>query len=638
MNSTQARFSIEETTRMIQLSFMKIERFALWLFVVLTVCACAGNPAFQNAEEALKNKNWDVAVYEYQQAQNKDPNNPEIKLKLSMAKIFAARWHYEEAKRHLEKDNLEKAAEQLELATELDPENNAAQEELTRLKYRIEHPEEKPAPPAARERPLSELPSVALQPEFKPKSDVPIELKFKDTSLKEVLQTLGKLGDVNVLFDKDFSDMPVSFDFVNTTFLQAMDTVLTGTQNLYRVIGKNTILVAPDTPQKRNEYEESVTRTFYLSNADVEEIARVLRNVLGVQMIATNARLNTVSIKDKITKVIAAEKVVHQLDKPKSEVVVDVEILEVNRLRLTNYGLQIHSAGSDGIDTSLITKPEELALDPGPVVSRSNFFITNFPQATLRLLKQDSDSRLLASLPLRTVVGETGRVRFGSQVPVPQTTFAPIATGGVNQQPITSFVYRDVGINIDLTPRVHYDGEVTLEVIIESSAISGTGFGNLPQFSTSRVEKTIRLKEGETNIIAGLIRDEERSSMRGIPGLAKIPILGKFFAANEKQIQETDVVLALSPHIIRNVPITPEDEKMLWLGIEGQQQQGGFYRPYSPAPYVPQTPPTIQEKPRPGIQFQSNPGLTTPEEDTTEEDTTDEEDTGDEDPGDYEEQ
>ncbi len=602
---------------------MKIQRFVLLLLGALFLWSCAGNRAFQNAEEALKNKNWDVAVYEYQQALDKDPNNPELKLKLSMAKIFASRLHYEEAKRFLEAKNLEKAAEQLELATELDSENKGAREELTRLKYRIEHPETDTTPKPPAERPLSQLPSVALQPEFKPKSDVPIELKFKDTSLKEVLQTLGKLGDVNVLFDKDFKDAPVSFDFVNTTFMQALDTVLTGTQNFFRVIGKNTILVASDSPQKRSEYEESVSRTFYLSNAEVEEIARVLRNVLGIQMIATNARLNTVSIKDKITKVIAAEKVVRQLDKPKSEIVVDVEILEVNRLRLQNYGLHIHSPGVDGIESTLITKPEELTLDPGPLISRSNFFITNFPQVTLRLLKQDSNSRLLASLPLRTVVGETGRVRFGSQVPVPQTTFAPIATGGVNQQPITSFVYRDVGINIDITPRVHYDGEVTLEVIIESSAISGTGFGNLPQFSTSRVEKTIRLKEGETNIIAGLIRDEERSSMRGLPVLSKIPILGKLFSANEKTIQETDVILALSPHIIRGLQITPEDEKMLWLGIEGQPQ-GGYYRPYAPVPYVPQ--PTVPEKPKPGIQFQPNIQSDNEEAAEDEEDSLDEED------------
>jgi general secretion pathway protein D len=271
---------------------------------------------------------------------------------------------------------------------------------------------------------------------------------------------------------------------------------------------------------------------------------------------------------------------------------VDVELLEINRSNLQQYGLQIHSPGEDGITTTLATDPEKLRLEPGPVVSRSNFFITNFPQATLRLLKSTSDSKLLANLPLRTVVGETGRVRFGNQVPVPQTTFAPIATGGVNQQPITSFLYRDIGINIDITPRVHRNREVTLEVIIESTAVSGSGFGNLPQFSASRVEKTIRLKEGETNIIAGLIRDEERTALKGIPGLAEIPFLGKLFASNEKEVRETDIVLALSPHVVRNLTITPDDEKMLWLGIE--EQQGNTYRPYQP---VPTLPPAYEETP-----------------------------------------
>ena len=178
-------------------------------------------------------------------------------------------------------------------------------------------------------------------------------------------------------------------------------------------------------------------------------------------------------------------------------------------------------------------------------------------------------------------MGETGRVRFGSQVPVPQTTFAPIATGGVNQQPITSFIYRDVGINIDITPRVHLDGDVTMETIIESSSIQGTGYANLPKFSTSRVEKTIRLKQGETSIVAGLVRDEERIGMKGLPGLASIPIIGKMFAANEKEVIETDVVLALSPHIVRKINVTPDDEKMIWLGIEENQGTGGSFRPYN---------------------------------------------------------
>ncbi len=553
---------------------MQTSRLLLVAILVGVLASCAGNQAFKNAERALKNKDWDIAVSEYEQALKSDPHNAELKMKFNMAKVFASRQHYEAAKKHMQNKNLEKAATELEVAIALDPDNKPAIEELSKVQNLILHPEEAllKGPPA--ERPLSELPSVALQPEFVPRSNAAIQLRFKDSSLREVLQTLGKVGDVNVLFDKDFHDMPVSFDFNNTTFLQSLDTVLTTTHNFYKLIGKNTIMVAPDNPQKRAEYEETVSRTFYLSSADVEEIARVLRNVLGVQMIATNARLNTVTIKDRITKVLAAIKLVHQLDKAKPEVVVDVEILEVNRRRFQEYGLQIYSAGSEGIETTIFTKPTELALDPGPIVSRSNFFISNFPQATFRLLRQDSNSRLLASLPLRTVVGETGRVRFGTQVPVPQTTFAPIATGGVNQQPITSFVYRDVGINIDLTPRVHRDEEVTLELIVESSSISGTGFGNLPQFSTSRVEKTIRLKEGETNIIAGLIRDEERDVMRGLPWVSKIPVLGKLFAANEKEINETDVIVALSPHILRSIDINPQDEELLWLGIESQQQPG----------------------------------------------------------------
>jgi general secretion pathway protein D len=574
---------------------MQIRKLVLAALLVSLFAGCAHNQAFRNAERALKNKDWDIAVSEYEKALKQDPHNAELKLKFNMAKVFASRQHYEIAKRHIENKNLEKAASELEVAIALDPENKPAADQLAKVQHMIQHPEQALVQVVPTERPLSELPTVALKPQFEPRSNAPIQLRFKDSSLREVLQTLGKVGDVNVLFDKDFRDLPVSFDFSNTTFLQALDTVLTTTHNFYKVIGTNTIMISPDNPQKRAEYEETVSRTFYLSSADVEEIARVLRNVLGIQMIATNARLNTVTIKDKITKVLAGVKLVNQLDKAKPEVVVDVEILEVNRSRFQQFGLQIHSPGADGIQTSIFTKPPELAIDPGPIVSRSNFFISNFPQATFRLLRQDSNSRLLASLPLRTVVGETGRVRFGTQVPVPQTTFAPIATGGVNQQPITSFVYRDVGINIDMTPRVHRDEEVTLELIVESSSISGTGFGNLPQFSTSRVEKTIRLKEGETNIIAGLIRDEERDVMKGLPLIHKIPILGRLFASNEKEIKETDVIVALSPHILRAIDVTPEDEEMLWLGIDTQQQPGA-YRPYTTMPVPPPIQPTIEEE------------------------------------------
>ena len=287
----------------------------LIFLLLFAISGCAANQAFRNGEKALKNKQWDVAVSQYEQALKKDPDNAEIKLKFNMAKVFASRTHYEQAKRQIESKNLEKATIELELAVSLDPENKPAAEKLEEVQKMIQHPETAKKSPEE-ERPLSELPSVALQPEFKPSSNTPIQLRFKDSSLREVLQTLGKVGDVNILFDKDFQDLPVSFDFSNTTFLQSLDTVLTTTHNFYKVIGKNTIMIAPDNPQKRSEYEETVSKTFFLSSADVEEIARVLRNVLGIQLIATNARLNTVTIKDRITRVIAAKKLVDQLDIP----------------------------------------------------------------------------------------------------------------------------------------------------------------------------------------------------------------------------------------------------------------------------------------------------------------------------------
>lgn len=601
-------------------AFARIVRGLLLIAVLVAAAACTRNMAFHNGEAALKNKNWDVAVAEYSRALAQDPNNAEVKLKLGMAKMFAARAHYEEAKRMEDAGKMQEAAMELEVAADLDPDNKSAEDELARLKKEIEHPEMMQKSDEAEERPLSELPSVALEPEFSPKKNVPIELKFKDTSMKDVITTLGKIGDVNILFDNDFKDMPVTFDFTNTTFLQALDSVLSSSHNFYKVIGRNTLIIAPDRPEKRAEYEETVSRTFYLSNAEVEEVARTLRNVLGIQMIATNVRLNSVTIKDRITRVIAAEKLVRQIDKPKPEIVVDVEILEVSRSRSQEYGIQINSPNSEGINTTVFTKPNELALDPGPIVSRSNWFISNFPQATLKLLKQSSDTKVLASLPLRSVTGETGRVRFGRQVPVPQTTFAPIATGGVNQQPITSFIYRDVGINIDVTPRVHRDGDVTMELIIESSSIAGTGFGQLPEFTTSRVEKTIRMREGETGIIAGLIRDEELTSQSGLPVLSQIPVLGKIFSDNNTTIREADVVIALSPHIIRDLKITPEDEKMLWLGIE-EQQQGNTYR-YSPVPNIP-----------PSYEPQQDEEQTQPEEEQPDESS---DDTGDVPPEEYE--
>jgi general secretion pathway protein D len=194
-------------------------------------------------------------------------------------------------------------------------------------------------------------------------------------------------------------------------------------------------------------------------------------------------------------------------------------------------------------------------------------FVTGLPALYYRLLKSDGNTRTLAHPQLRTSEGLAAQARFGERVPIPVTTFAPIATGGINQQAITSFVYENIGVNIDITPRTHHNDEVSLSLKISVSNISGQLNGQ-PTFGNREITTTIRLKDGETNMLAGLIRDEERVTLAGIPGLSDLPFVGKLFASNKKETLESDIVLTLTPHIVRVLDLSEADLRPFRLGRE----------------------------------------------------------------------
>ena len=201
----------------------------------------------------------------------------------------------------------------------------------------------------------------------------------------------------------------------------------------------------------------------------------------------------------------------------------------------------------------------------------------------LTLLRADSDTRVLANPQLRAVDGETAQAEFGERVPVPITTFTPIATGGVPQQPVTTFQYENIGVNILVTPRVHHDNQVSIALEVRLSTISGTGFGGLPKFGNRSVNTVLRLGDGETSLLAGLINDIERTSLTGTPGLASVPLLGRIFSANKKEIEESDIVLTLTPRIIRNTDVELDD--LLPHTIDGVGiPSGAIYEPPQPAP------------------------------------------------------
>src|SRR6185295_14155283 len=292
----------------------------------------------------------------------------------------------------------------------------------------------------------------------------------------------------------------------------------------FRVSAPKTLVVIPDTPAKRREYEEEIVRTFYLSNADLKETMDLLRMVLDARRISPTTATNALTIKDSPERIAAASRVISAIDKARPEVIIDVELIEVDRTRLQEYGLQIASPGSPGLNGSVsvngASSASGMSLSALRNLSQSDLLLASLPSLYYRLLKSDTNTRTLANPQLRTTDGVAAQAKFGEQVPVPVTTFAPLATGGAAQQPITSFNYQNIGVNIDITPRTHHDDDVSLNLKIAVTNISGTGFGGLPTFGNREINTIIRLRDGETNMLAGLIRDSERQALAGIPGLS----------------------------------------------------------------------------------------------------------------------
>jgi general secretion pathway protein D len=321
---------------------------------------------------------------------------------------------------------------------------------------------------------------------------------------------------------------------------------------------------------------------------------------------------NALTINDTPDKVAAAERIVAVVDKRRAEVVVEVQILEVARNKLREYGIYLTSGldsqGIEGIASGIFPDPTATSLEDGPY-DRGNLVVSSLPGAVIRLLETDSSTRLLANPQLRISESQTAQARFGDQVPVPVTTFTAIATGGLPQQPITSFEYKNVGVNIDITPRVHHDGEVTLQLKLDISSVGAPGFQGLPTFNSRTVNSTIRLRDGETNLLAGLILDNERRGLTGIPGLASVPFFGKLFARNKDENTQTDIVMTLTPHVVRQTEIREEDLRSFLVGGENSPflfdvpPQGApgqpLQRPAEPPRVEPIRPPSATPQPGP---------------------------------------
>jgi general secretion pathway protein D len=532
------------------------------------VAGCASSGAADRALQAERQQDWDRAVVEYTNIVREEPQNQNARLALERAKLRATQAHVTNGRRLASVGKLDEALVEYQIASQLSPASTEVEDAVRNIRHALRAKiavaqDGKTQLQSLIER-TRELPPAGL--DLPADARLPDSLVFREASSRDIYTALARFAGVSVVFDPAFRDATIAIDLRKSSLEQALASVSASTRNFYRITAPRTLVIVPDTPAKRREYEEEVVRTFYLSNGDVKETIDLLRIVIDARKISSVAGTNAIALKDTPERVAAAGKLIAAIDKARPEVVIDVEVLEVNRGRLKEYGLQIASPGSPGIDGAAAINQPGLTVRDLQTLTSADVFLTSFPALFYRLLKTDSSSRVLANPQLRALEGTAAQARFGERVPVPSTVFQPIATGGVNQQPVTSYVYENIGVNIDITPRTHHNDDVSLALKVEVSAISGEGYGGLPTFGSRSVNSIIRLRDGETSVLAGLIRDEERTSLDGIPGLSDIPYIGRLFAHNKTERIESDIIITMTPHIVRVLDLTEADLRPFRVG------------------------------------------------------------------------
>ena len=509
---------------------------------------------------------------EYTRALEERPNDRALQRELERARLRAAQYHQAEGLRLAGLGNHEDALVEYQIAAEyqvaagLDTAGSDIQDALRETAELVT------ARRAARRAGQTATEALIERTRFLPAEGLelpdevlPDSLVFRDASARDILTALGLFSDVNVVFDPDFVGRRTSVDLRGARLSAALAAVTRATGNFYRVTAPRTVTVIPDTPGKRADYEEEVVQTFYVSNADLEETVNLLRLVLDLRRLSVVTATGSLTIRDTPERVAAAARLIAAVDKAPAEVVIDVELLEVDRQRLRTYGLQFATVTPEGPSTAgvdgLLTVDRAGGLPIGELggLGVTDVVVANLPGLFYRLLKRDQHTNTLANPHLRTSAGETATAQFGDEVPIPVTTFTPFAAGGLQQQPVTSFQYRNVGVNIEITPYIHHEDEVSLELLIEVITVSGVGYNDIPTFGERSIATTIRLRNGETNILAGLIRDDEREVIEGVPGLSDLPFIGRLFSRNRVETQETDIIVTLTPRIVRGLDLQEAD-------------------------------------------------------------------------------
>src|SRR5947209_6430574 len=524
----------------------RMKRLAAALILALPLFSCVSYKAYELGQNAEVTKDWDTAVTQYEKALQVDPQNMKFTIALKRAKLEASREHFQKGKtlkgaadsaNGNERIRLATlAATEFELTVKLDTTNQYAAVELGKSVRAIQDTQAELSGNKGTLEAIKKRANVtkAEPPQLHPASNAPISLSFPhETPVKEIYRALGNAFGINVLFDQAVKDDRIAIELKDVTAQQALERLMQAANHFYKVLDEHTIIVVPDNPQARRDYEDLVIRTFYLSNGDAEQVTNVVRTMIEARNLFPLKALNAITIRDTADKVRIAEKIIEANDKAKAEVVVDVELLQIDLDKQRDIGAVVQGLGGT-LQANDTVDPK----NPNTAVLHNLDFLRNLknkdlsftiPSISYNLIKSVGTTETLANPELRISEGEKATLHIGQRVPVPVTTFVTgVQSGSQGNLPATSFQYQDVGIKVSMEPRVHHNGEVTLKLTVEVSDIAAAASADAPpSFNTRTLEATIRLKDGETNFLAGLIQDTQLTSSNKTPLLGDIPILGR---------------------------------------------------------------------------------------------------------------
>jgi len=530
---------------------------------------------YKQGQAAEARRDYETAFDAYRKATLADPNDLRYKTACERTRPLASELYVKHGKQLKDNGNTVGALAEFLRATAIDPSNESADQAIASLESQITPAPQKsdiPQYPTQRKR----LALLAGPVDLKPVSDQPITLHMAEDS-KVIYESLSKAAGINVLFDPDYNSKRISLDLSNTSLEDALRIVATASGTFWKPVTRNTIFVAQNTRVKRQELEQEATQVFYLANStqqnDLNDIQTALRNVLPNAKLYGVQSQNAIVMHGTPDELLLAGQLIEDLDKAKPEVMIDVTVMQVDRDKVRNIGLQWPQSLSATLTTTSTASGATLTLNDLANLNAKNFSLT-VGTAQAEMLLTDTDTQILQNPRLRAADGQKATMKIGERIPIATGSYSapgvsPTAAAGYAQ---TQFQYIDVGVNTVMTPTIHYNGDVTIKVKVEISSETGTttieGVTE-PIIGQQSVEEMIRLKEGESNILGGLLQEQNNLTVSGTPGLGEVPLLKYLFSTQDREVQHEEVVFLITPHLVRGMQIDPLNLRPIDTGTNG---------------------------------------------------------------------